>query len=78
MNSARPRVAPSARAAAVRAAIAAFLNEQYEPVTRADVAAGAGVSPTAAFRWLPELADCVNASEARAGGRMVSLLWVGR
>lgn len=78
MNSTRPRIAPAARAAAVRAAIVAFLDEQYEPVTREQVANGAGVSQTAAWRWLPELADCVNASEARAGGRMVSLLWVGR
>lgn len=78
MNSTRPRIAPSARSAAVRAAIVAFLDDQYEPVTREQVAKGAGCSPVAAWRWLSELAVCVNADEARAGGRQVSHLWVGR
>lgn len=71
MNTTRPRIAPAARSAATRAAIVAFLDEQYEPVTRADVAKGAGVSLSAAHDWLPRLAARVGA------GPCGSDLWVG-
>jgi len=80
MNTTRPRIAPSVRAATTRAAITAFLDEQHEPVTVTQVMAGAGVGLTSANRWLPELAICVNAEEAavRVAGRQPPRLWVGR
>lgn len=79
MNTTRPsgltRASEAARAANL-ARLTAYLSEQHEPVTTAQVVCELGMALNRVSPLMPLVAVCVNADEAYHGSK-VARLWVG-